>query len=47
MMTHKITLSVDYNKWFKHLDTQPNEPTNENSIKVLKIVDPTNKKTIL
>ena len=37
------TPSVDYNNWLKHLDTQLNEPTNQNSIKVLKVVNPTNK----
>ena len=31
----------------KRLDTQPNEPTNQNSIKVPKKVEPTNKKTLL
>ena len=35
---HKITPSVDYNKWLKRLDTQPNEPTN--SIKIPKVVRP-------
>ena len=29
----QITLSLDYNQWLKHLDTQLNEQTNENSIK--------------
>ena len=29
-----ITLSVYYNKWLKRLDTQLNEPPNQNSIKV-------------
>ena len=24
------TPSVDYNKWMKRLDTQPNKPTNQN-----------------
>ena len=32
MMLHKITASVDYNKWFKRLDTQLNEPTNKNLV---------------
>ena len=40
---HKITPSVDYNKWLKRLKTQLNEPTVPNSIKN-KIVKPTNKK---
>ena len=30
---HKITSSVVYNLWLKHLDTQLNEPINQNSIK--------------
>ena len=29
---------VDYNKWLKRLDTQLNEPTNQNSLKVAKVV---------
>ena len=43
-MIHKITPSVDYNYWQKRLDTQLNEPTNQNLIKVPKIVKPMNKK---
>ena len=39
MMIHKITPSIQYNQWLKL-----NEPTNENSIKVAKVVKPTNKK---
>ena len=46
-MIHKITPSLDYNKGLKRLDAQLNEPTNQNSIKVLKVVKPTNKKTLL
>ena len=42
IMIHKITPSVDYNYWLKRLDT-----TNQNSIKVLKVVEPTNKKTLI
>ena len=45
MMIHKITSIVDYNEWLKSLDTQLNEPTNQNSIKFPKVVEPTNKKT--
>ena len=30
----------------KRLDTKLNEPTNKNSIKVLKVVKPTNMKTV-
>ena len=37
-------MSVDYNNWLKRLDTQLNEPTNKNSIKVSKIVKATHKK---
>ena len=34
--------SIDWNKWL-----ELNEPTNQNSIKFPKVVDPTNKKTLL
>ena len=44
MMINKITHSVDYNQWLKRLDAQLNEPTNKNTIRVVK---PTNKKTLL
>ena len=47
MMVHKINSSVDYNKWLKLLDTQLNEPTNQNSIKVTKVVKHMNKKALL
>ena len=40
----QITPSVDFNYWLKLLDTQLNEQPNQNSIKVLKVVEPTNKK---
>ena len=48
MMIHKINPAVDYNYWLKRLDsgTQHNKPTNRNSIKVPKVVEPTNKKTL-
>ena len=46
MMKHKITPYVYYNWWLKRFDTQPNEPTNQNSIKVLLVVNPTSKKTL-
>ena len=42
-MIHKINTSVD--NWLKRLDFQLNEPTNQNLIKVPKVVEPTNKKT--
>ena len=35
------TPSVDYYYWLKRLDTQLNEPTNQNLIKVAKVVKPT------
>ena len=44
---HKINISVDYNYWLKRFDTWLNEPTNQNSIKVTKVVNLTNKKTLL
>ena len=40
----KKTSTVDYNKWLKRIDIPLNEPTNQNSIKV---VMQTNKKTLL
>ena len=47
MMIHRITPSVDYNgQWLKGLDTQLNEPTNNNSIKGPKVVKPKNKKML-
>ena len=47
MMIHKITPSVDYNYWLKRLDTQLNETTNQNLIKVLKVVRPTNEEKVI
>ena len=47
MMIQKINPSVDYNCLLKRLETQPNEPTNQNSIKVPKIFKPTNKRTLI
>ena len=48
MMIHKITPSVDKNKWLKRLNTQLNETTNHDLFtKVPKVVKPTNKKTLL
>ncbi len=35
---NKINPSIDYNYWLKHLDTQLNVPTNQSSIKVLKLL---------
>ena len=43
MMTNKITLSVDQNKW-----SNLNKPTNQNSVvKVPNVVKPRNKETLL
>ena len=47
MIIHKILFFVDYNKWLKRLDTQLNNPTNQNLIKDPKVVEPTNKKMLL
>ena len=47
MMIHKITPSVDYKEWFKSLDTQLNEPANQNTIKVSKVAKPTKTKMLL
>ena len=44
MMTHKIAPAVDINQWLKRSNTQLNKPTNQNSVKVPKVVRPTNKK---
>ena len=41
-----ITTSVNYNYYLKRLETQLNEPTNQNSILVPKVVKPTNKKRL-
>ena len=45
MIIPKISPSVDYNWWFKCLGTQLNEPINQNTLKVPKVVKSTNKKT--
>ena len=37
---------IDYNLWLKHLDTQLNEPTNQNSLKIPKVIKPTSNKTL-
>ena len=41
MMENKITPIVDFNQWLKRLGTQLNEPTNQNSIKVVKPMNKT------
>ena len=38
---------VDYNQWLKRFDTQLNKPTNQNLMKVPKVIKPTNKKSLL
>ena len=38
---------VNYNYWFKSLDTQLNESSNQNSSKVSRVENPTNTKTLL
>ncbi len=47
MMINKIILSVECNKCLKRLDTQLNKPSNQNSIEVPNVVEPTKKKTLL
>ena len=46
MIIHKITPIVYYIWWLKRKHTQLNEPTNQNSIKVPKVVKPSNKKRL-
>ena len=46
MIIHEITPSVDYSSRLKSLNTQLNEPTNQNSLKVLKVVKLANNKTL-
>ena len=41
MMIHKIIRSIDYIFGLKRLNTQLNEPDNQNSIKVPKVANPT------
>ena len=45
MMKHWITLLITISGWNDY--TQTNEPTNQNSIKVPKVVKFTNKKTLI
>ena len=42
MMIHKIVPYLGYNMWLKHL-----EPTDQNLIKVPKVIKSTNKKALL
>ena len=41
------TPSLNCNYWLKRLDTQLNKPTNQNSVKVPKVVKLTNKKMLI
>ena len=43
----QITHPVDYNLWLKRLDTKINEQTNQNSMKVPKVINPLKKKKLL
>ena len=45
MLINKITPSIT-ELWLKRLDTQLNKPTNQNLLKVPKVVRSTNKKTL-
>ena len=47
MMIHKPNPSVDGNQWLNRLDTQLNEQTNQNSIKVPKIIKTINEKKFI
>ena len=47
MMIQKVTPYVYYNQWLKRLNTQLNESTNQNPIKVTKVVKLINIKTLL
>ena len=47
-VTQKCSFCITINGWWlKCLDTQLFKPSNQNSIKVPKVVIPTNKKTLL
>ena len=46
MMIHKITPSSIIQFSLKHLDTELNKPTNQNSVKDPKVVKPMNKETL-
>ena len=46
MIKNLITPSVDYFCRLKLLDRQNNEPTNQNLVKIPKVVEPTNKKIL-
>ena len=46
MMIHKMPSSVDYNHWLNRLNIQLNQPTNQSSIEVPKVVKSTNKNTL-
>ena len=46
MMIDKITPFVDYNWGLKRFNTKINDPSNQNSLKVPKVIKTTNKKTL-
>ena len=46
IIIHKVSTSFDYYYRLKRLDTQLCNPTNQNSAKVPKVYNPTNKKTL-
>ena len=46
-MIQKNTPSVNYKQWLKRMDTKLDEQTNQNSLKVTKVVESTNRKTLL
>ena len=41
-----LNFTLEQNKWLKRFDTQLNEPTKENSIKVPRVDKPRKKKTL-
>ena len=47
LLIHKIVSSVDNNYGLKRLDSELDKPTNQNPLKVSKVVKPTDKKTLL
>ena len=48
IITHSVVFCGYYSfLWFKHFDTQFSQPTNQNSMKVPKVVKATNKKNVI
>ena len=37
-IVNKITAFIDYNQWLKRLETQLDEPTNQNSLKLQRLI---------